>query len=349
MTATIEDVARRASVSVATVSRALRGLPNVAPSTRDRVVGAARELQYVAEPAASRLAGRRTLRVGLLVPDLGSWYHAQVLAGVEGFLAGGDCDLLPFSLAKTGGIESFLDAWPFLKRVDGLIVADGPLEDAHVERAADAGAALVTVGVLIDETPGVAIDQAAAVGRAVSHLVGLGHRRIAWLGGVGRGSDGRGAPPGGTASSSVGAERSQGFLDALAAAGIAPEPRLLVRTETSFGGGADAMHRLLASSQPPTAIVAHCDAIAVGAMQVARDAGLAVPGALSIVGIDDHEVSAHVGLTTVAQDPAAQGAGAARILVDYLTDGSAEVVHEIAPVRLVVRRSTGPPPAGGVP
>jgi LacI family transcriptional regulator, repressor for deo operon, udp, cdd, tsx, nupC, and nupG len=347
VSATIEDVARRASVSVATVSRALRGLPNVAPSTRDRVVGAARELQYVADPAASRLAGRRTLRVGLLAPDLGSWYHAQLLAGVEGVLAGGDCDLLPFSLASTGGIEMFLDAWPFLKRVDGLIVADGPIEDAHVERVADAGVALLTVGVLIDETPGLAIDNAAAVRRAVSHLVGLGHRRIAWLGGVGRGLIRWDVPDGGT-SSSVGSERFRGFLDGLAAAGIVAEPRLLVPTEASFGGGADAMHHLLALDEPPTAIVAHCDPIAVGAMQVARDAGLAVPGGLSIVGIDDHEVSAHVGLTTVAQDPVSQGAGAARILIEYLTDGSAEVVHEIAPVRLVVRRTTGPPPAGGV-
>lgn len=348
MSATIEDVARRASVSVATVSRALRGLPNVAPSTRERVVGAARELQYVADPAASRLAGRRGLRVGLLVPDLGSWYHAQLLAGIEGVLAGGDCDLLPFSLESTGGIELFLDAWPFLKRVDGLIVADGPIEDAHVERVADAGVALVTVGVLIDETPGLAIDNAAAVRRAVSHLVSLGHRRIAWLGGVGPGPGGRGADLG-TASSSVGSERFRGLRDGLAAAGIVTEPRLLVPTEASFDGGADAMHRLLALAEPPTAIVAHCDPIAIGAMQVARDAGLAVPGGVSIVGIDDHDVSAHVGLTTVAQDPASQGAGAARILVDYLTEGSAEVVHEIAPVRLVVRRTTAAPSAGGVP
>jgi LacI family transcriptional regulator, repressor for deo operon, udp, cdd, tsx, nupC, and nupG len=349
VSATIEDVARRASVSVATVSRALRGLPNVAPSTRDRVVGAARELQYVADPAASRLAGRRALRVGLLVPDLGSWYHAQLLTGVEGVLAGGDCDLLPFSLASTGGIERFLDAWPFLKRVDGLIVADGPIEDAQVERVADAGVALVTAGVLIDETPGLAIDNAAAVRRAVSHLVGLGHRRIAWLGGVRPAFGGRVASELVTASPSVGSERFRGFLDGLAAAGVVPEPRLLVPTEASFDGGADAMHRLLALAEPPTAVVAHCDPIAIGAMQVARDAGLAVPGGLSIVGIDDHDVSAHVGLTTIAQDPVSQGAGAARILVDYLTEGSAEVVHEIAPVRLVVRRTTGIPSARGVP
>jgi LacI family transcriptional regulator, repressor for deo operon, udp, cdd, tsx, nupC, and nupG len=340
VSATIEDVARRAQVSVATVSRALRDLPNVAPATRERVAAAARDLQYVADPSASRLAGGRGLTVGMVVPSLARWYDAQLLAGAEAELAGSDrtdaraggYELLPFSSASIGGMDHFFGTRPFRKRVDGLIVAEGPLEEDQIERIADAGVALVTVGFLHEETPGLTIDHAAAAGLAVAHLAGLGHRRVALLGGVDE-----------TLRFSPLSERYRGYTDAIEGAGLDADPRLAVPGACSLRGGADAMHRLLELPAVPTALVACSDEMAIGAMQVARDAGLRVPGELSIVGIDDHDVAEYVGLTTVGQDVIGQGARAVQLLLEYLTEGTAEVVHETSPTRLLVRRTTGPP------
>src|SRR6478735_12375009 len=105
MTASIEDVAKRAGVSIATVSRSLRGLPDVAPSTRHRVLVAARELDYVASPFAARLASGRTSTIGVVVPFVDRWYFAQVLGGLESQLVAGGYDVLLYNLADTPGRE----------------------------------------------------------------------------------------------------------------------------------------------------------------------------------------------------------------------------------------------------
>lgn len=332
MSATIEDVARRANVSVATVSRALRGLPNVAPSTRARVLSAARELRYVADPSASRLAGGHSRTIGLVVPMLGQWYYSKLFSGVEGVVAAAGYDLLPFTLSGPGGVERFLEALPFRKRVDGLILVDAPVDEGQAERITTAGAPVVTLGLRVPAVRGLSVDNAAAARLAVGHLTGLGHTRIALIGG----SDDD------PFRFSVPVERFNGYRDALAAAGLAYDPTLVVSGNFSLDGGAEAMHTLLALPEPPTAVFACSDEMAIGAMQVARDAGLFVPEELSFVGFDDHDVSEYVGLTTIRQDVVGQGERVAQLLLDILT-GADHDGHEIHPTRLVVRRTTAPP------
>lgn len=336
VSATIEDVARRAAVSVATVSRALRGLPNVAPSTRAKVLHAATELQYVADPSASRLAGGRSLTVGLVVPMLGQWFYAKLFSGVEAVVAAAGYDVLPFTMSGPGGVGRFLDDLPFRKRVDGLVVADAPLDAAEFGRVAEAGVAVVTIGLRGKGVSGLAVDNAAAARLAVGHLTGLGHRRIALIGGLDDDPFRFSTP----------VDRFRGYQDALEVAGLAYAPELAVPGHFSLEGGAEAMHRLLALDEPPTAVFACSDEMAIGAMQIARDAGLRVPEQLSIVGIDDHDVSEYVGLTTIRQDVVGQGERAAQLLLGHLAGGSNEVVHEMHPTRLIVRRTTGPPPSG---
>lgn len=336
MSATIEDVARRADVSMATVSRALRGLPNVAPSTRDRVLVAASDLRYVADPSASRLAGGRCLTVGLVVPMLGQWYFSKLYSGVEGVLAAAGYEVLPFTLSGPGGVDRFLRTLPFRKRVDGLVLADTPFDERQFERVAGAGVTLVTVGMTGTTASGLAVDNVAAARLAVGHLTGLGHRRIALIGGLDDDPFGFSTP----------VDRFRGYQEAIKLAGLAYEPELAVPGHFSLEGGAEAMHRLLALGHPPSGVFACSDEMAIGAMQVAREAGLRVPEDLSIVGIDDHDVSGYVGLTTVHQDVVGQGERAAQLLLDRLTEGSQEIIHEVYPTRLVVRRTTGPPPPG---
>jgi LacI family transcriptional regulator, repressor for deo operon, udp, cdd, tsx, nupC, and nupG len=339
---TIEDVARRAKVSVATVSRALRGLPNVAPSTRQRVLRAAQDLHYVADPSASRLAGGRTLTVGLVVPMLGQWYYTRMYAGVEGVVTAAGYDVLPFTLSGPGGVERFVAALPFRKRVDGLVLVDLPSDPEQLERIVAAHPRAVTVGVRSPNAPSLEVDNVGAARLAVGHLTGLGHVRIALIGGA----------EDDPFRFSVPVERTAGFLEALSGAEIEPDPALMVAGNFSLEGGAEAMHQLLTLPDPPTAVFACSDEMAIGAMQVARDAGLRIPEELSIVGFDDHDVSEYVGLTTIRQDVGGQGERAAQLLLERLAatpeELAAEPRHLVQPTRLVVRRTSGPPPAGMV-
>jgi LacI family transcriptional regulator, repressor for deo operon, udp, cdd, tsx, nupC, and nupG len=334
VSATIEDVARRAQVSVATVSRALRGLPNVAPSTRERVMTVAAELRYVADPSASRLAGGRSLTVGLVVPMLGQWYYSKLFSGVEGVAAAAGYDVLPFTLASPGGVERFLDTLPFRKRADGLLLVDAALRPDQLRRILDVGVQVVTLGLSSELAPGLVIDNTAAARLAVGHLTGLGHRRIALIGGLDDDPFHFSAP----------VERTRGYQDALAAARLDLDHALVVPGNFSLEGGAEAMYTLLSLEEPPTAVFACSDEMAIGAMQVARDAGIRVPEEISIVGFDDHDVSAYVGLTTIRQDVVGQGERVATKLLDRLAGRPDPVEHEVHPTRLVVRRTTGPPP-----
>ena len=330
---TIDDVARRADVSVATVSRALRGLPNVAPSTRARVLEAATTLDYVIDPTASRLAGGRSHTIGLVVPMLGQWFHAQVFTGVEGVVGAAGYDVLPFTMSGPGGVTRFIESLPFRKRVDGLVIADTPLDDEQFDAVMAAGVTTATLGTLVDGVAGLAVDNTAAARLAMRHLTGLGHNRIALIGGV----------DDDPFRFSVPVDRFRGYQEALQAAEVPYDPKLAVPGNFSLDGGAEAMHRLLALDDPPTAVFACSDEMAIGAMQVARDAGIRVPEELSIVGIDDHDVSEYVGLTTIRQDVVGQGERVARLLLEQLAPDAPTPPHEVHAVRLVVRRTTGAP------
>ncbi len=338
MTATIEDVARRAEVSVATVSRALRGLPNVAPSTRQRVLHAARELAYVADPSASRLASGRNHVIGLVVPMLGQWYYSRLFSGVEAIATPGGYDVLPFTLSGPGGVDRFVESTPFRKRVDGLLLADAPVDADQLAALVAVGVPLVTVGVMGPGVPGLTIDNVGAARRATEHLLALGHRRVGLIGGL----------EDDPFRFSVPLDRSRGYRDALLAHRIPHDPMLVVPGHFSLEGGAEAMRRLLALDEPPTAVFACSDEMAIGAIHVARAAGVRVPEELSVIGFDDHEVSRFVGLTTIRQDVLGQGERAARLLLERLRDGRCSVTHEIQPTELVLRATTAVV-AGGCP
>jgi LacI family transcriptional regulator, repressor for deo operon, udp, cdd, tsx, nupC, and nupG len=339
VSSTIEDVARRARVSVATVSRALRGLPNVAPSTRERVLEAARSLEYVADPSASRLAGGRSRTVALVVPMIGQWFYAKLFSGVEAVVVAAGYDLLPITLSGPDGPARFVETLPFRKRADGVVLADVPLTDDGLRRVAGAGVPVVALGLDTDLVPALAVDNTAGARLAVGHLTGLGHGRIALIGGM----------VDDPFHFSVPVERFRGYQLALAASGLREDPHLVVPGNFSLEGGAEAMSRLLALDHPPTAVFACSDEMAIGAMQVARDAGLRIPEDLSVVGFDDHDVAEYVGLTTIRQDVIGQGERVAAMLLALLADPGLAVASPRPvrhPARLVVRRTTAPPPGG---
>ena len=333
--ATIEDVAREAEVSLATVSRALRGLANVAPATRARVEAAATALRYRPDPNASRLAAGRAHAVGVAMPLLGGWYFSQVLAGIEAALAPAGFDLLVYAAAGPEDRRRFLsDALPVRRRVDGLVLVDIHLPDADVARWAESGVHLATIGLRCDPFPSVTIDNRAAAAGAVRHLLDLGHREVALIDAL---EEDR-------FHFTVPNERRAGFDDALAERGLVARPEHLVSGRFTVDSGRSAMDDLLAGRVRPTAVFAASDEMAIGALDSLRRHGLRAPEDVSVVGFDDHDLAEAVGLTTVRQPVVDMGGRAAALLLAELSEGRPDGGSVVFPTELVVRASTGPPP-----
>lgn len=335
MSAGIADVAARAGVSVATVSRALRGLPNVAESTRRRVLDAADELRYVAHPHAARLAAGRSQTIGVVVPLFTRWFFAQVVAGAESVLTPACFDLLLYSVGSVQRRARFLDTMPFRKRVDGIVFVDLPLDDTEQAALAEQGVPVAAVGQRTRHFASVTIDNVAAAATATRHLTNLGHTRVGLISGQADDPLRVTAP----------LERREGYRRALGEQALEVRPELDVPGSFSFQGGAEAMARLLRADPPPTAVIAESDEMAIGALKTAGDASLRVPEDLSIVGFDGHDMAEFTGLTTIAQPVAEQGEIAATLLLELLNDPpDGDPPQVVLPTKLVLRSTTGPPP-----
>jgi DNA-binding LacI/PurR family transcriptional regulator len=335
MVASIEDVARRAGVSIATVSRALRGLPDVAPATRDRVLTAATELDYVASPFAARLASGRTATVGLVVPWVNRWFFAEVISTVESELRQAGLDLLLYNLGDEAGRARFFDIMPMRKRVDAVLVASLVLTDAEFQALDELGR---PVGLLGLQRPGclsASIDDVASARAAVDHLTALGHRRIGLIGGD---TDDPMAftPP---------LHRRTGYREALQAVGVDVDPSLEHLGYFTVEGGSAAARVLLALPDRPTAMFAESDEMAYGALREIYRTGLRVPEDVAVVGFDDQPLSGFMDLTTVRQPVVEQAMDVTRRLLAHLADtaaapGTAAEQAVVLPTDVVVRGTT---------
>lgn len=331
MPATIADVAALAGVSTATVSRALRDLPNVAAGTREKIRRAADLLDYVADPAASALAAGRTSTLGLVVPGVGRWSHARMLEVMQDVAIAAGYDVLPITVSSEAARDSVLSRHPFRRRVDGLVVAEVPLGEGEVSRLAE-GRPVAAIGLDLDGIDTVCADEFAGIVAATRHLVALGHRDIAFVGAA-SGDDHLVAP----------ASRRAGFVAALDEGGLAHPDHRLVESQLSATGGAAAMSLLLDEPDPPTAVIVASDEMALGAMEVARLRGLDVPRDLSVVGVDDQPVAQFVGLTTVRRNVPRLAQMACQWVLERLGDPDAAALaprHVVVATDLVKRSST---------
>jgi LacI family transcriptional regulator, repressor for deo operon, udp, cdd, tsx, nupC, and nupG len=311
--ASIEDVARRAGVSIATVSRSLRGLPEVAPGTRDRVLVAARELDYVASPFAARLASGRTFTVGVVVPFVDRWFFSTVLGAVEAELGVAGFDLLLYNLSDPAGRERFFTVLPVRKRVDAVMVVSLALTPTEIDALRGLGVPVGVVGSQVPSFCHTGIDDVAGARKAVEHLIDLGHRRIGLIGGD-TDDPMRFTPP---------LYRREGYTAALQAAGITVDPTLEVLGYFTPLGGEAAMRRLLDLPDPPTAVFAESDEMAFGAMRAVRRRGLRVPEDVAVIGFDDHGAAEFMDLSTVRQPVAAQGAAVAQAILAAVASSGA--------------------------
>ncbi len=335
----IHDVAAAAGLSTATVSRALRGLPGVSEATRQRVVETAVALHYVPSRAAVGLASGETRTVAVVVPYVTRWFFATVVQGAEEVLRRDGYDLLLFNLA--GDPEAryrVLQTHLLTKRVDALLILG--LQPTRPEKVwlLEHAPPLALVGASVPDWPSVRIDDAEAATIAVDHLLALGHRRIAYVGGNLHEALDFATPR----------ARRHGYLATLARAGITADPSLDQVGFFTIAGGVAAGERLLALPEPPTAVFCASDEMAIGVLRSAQLAGLRVPEDLSVVGIDDHEMAQFMDLTTVAQPVLDQGRLAARQVLDLLVAARSETPalpaeHLVLPTELVVRSSTAVP------
>lgn len=333
--ATISDVAARAGVGVGTVSRVLNGRSNVRPVTREKVLQAIAALEYRPSPLARNLSLRRTHVIGVVVPFFTSPSAVERVRGIASVLASSPYDLMLFDIESEDRREHVFRLFDRGDRSDGLLVLSLVPPDDEAERLRSARVPCVLVDAPHPAFSSFVIDDVRGGELATSHLIELGHRRIAFVGDK---------PPDPFRFTSS-RDRTEGYERALAQAGIELRPELVRGGTHSHHVARSIAIDLLRLPQRPTGIFAASDVQALGVLEAARILGLRVPEQLSIVGFDDIEVAAHVGLTTVRQPLFESGRRGAELLLQMLAgDGPAGAPRtEQLPVEVVVRSTTAEP------
>lgn len=327
---TIHDVASRAGVSKSLVSLALRGSPKVSDASRDAILAAAAELGYRTNAAARSLADRHSRTVGVLILDLHNPVFAEILDGVETEVrAHGYSTML-----VTGGTDPALEQVNLDKllefQVEGLVLISHRLEESALKSFADEVPTVVVTrrDITSPRMDTVSNDDVAGVSLAVQHLAELGHQRITHLSG---------------GDNPVSQDRERGYREAMAEAGLSAHARVVPGSLTDAGGYAAARVALEADPKPTAFVVAN-DFAAVGAIAAIQEAGLQVPGDISVVGYDGIALGAlrTLNLTTVAQPLAEMGLAAARQLFARIESPRSRAQHVSVDSTLLVRGTTSP-------
>jgi DNA-binding LacI/PurR family transcriptional regulator len=338
MPVTIYDVAKRAGVSTATVSKVLSNTPYVSTDTRARVVAVIDELDFVPSLAARSLSNARTNIIGLAFPYVSDYlfddpHLMTFLRGVDEIVSAREVSILLMTARSGDDAASSLRRLLHVQYVDGAIILG--MQSTMPTARALRHQLYPTVALGYASPLGVrntvhAADREGAA-QAANHLVSLGHRRIAVM----------------TGPSEIAAveERLEGFRSQLATAGITLDADLVVEGDFTQESGYTLAPQLLDHADPPTAVFAVNDRMALGLMAYAQARGLDIPSDLSIVGFDDIPAAAyaHPPLTTVSQPSRAMGHVAAQRLLDLIEEGGDGFDPVVLPTTFVPRSSTSHP------
>jgi LacI family transcriptional regulator len=330
---TRNDVAALAGVAPSTVSYVINNGPrSVSVEAREQVLKAIAKLGYHPSDVARSLRTRRTLTIGLVIPDITNPYYGEMAQAVEEVSFQHGYTVILAHSSHLPERELRYSQVLRSKQVDGAIFlpVTPDLEALHVLHRA--GIAVVVLERMVPGYPCIMADEHCAGFLATNHLLELGHRRIGCI-----------AVAGDSTSSTA---RAEGYRAALLEAGILPARDLVVECEYGYGAGEMAAHRFLQLSERPTAVVAHNDLMAIGAMKAFAEAGLKIPGDISVVGFDDIAAASYVQppLTTIACPKRQMGKAAIELLLNLMRSEE-PVTHRPAKlaVELVVRGSTGRP------
>jgi LacI family transcriptional regulator len=325
--ATIYEVAERAGVSIATVSRVQRNPRLVAPATRERVLSAVADLDYRPSRLGRSLARGRHDAIGIVFPDLSGPYYSAVILGYEEASAAEGSSVL--ILATHRRPDATMQVLDLADRVDGIVLMGRTVDDEVVAELERRRLPIVLLArAASGRADSVRAENADSARRLTAHVLEHGHRRIAFLGDPDASPDA--------------AERWAGFVDAHEAVGRSPW-RGAFACGYRESDGRSAAAEVLAEAELPTALICANDEIATGALEAARRAGLAVPGDLAMTGWDDIPVARHLSppLTTVRQPMVELGRRSAQLLHDRITSGRTDPRHEVLPAEVVVRASCG--------
>ncbi len=331
---TIRDVARKAKVSTATVSRVLSGINVVSDDLAERVREIARTMRYQPNRVARSLRARKTRIVGVLIPNIQNPFFTGVIRGIEDLLQATDYTLLLGNSDDNPTREqTYLDQLR-AEGVGGMIVVPGHGRAATYNEMIASGISIVSIDRHLPEMncDSVTVSNQEGAEAATAHLIGLGHRRIAMITG----------PE--TVSTAI--DRLQGYLAALTHAKIPRDRALISHVPFRQEGGYEATARLLALPQPPTAIFAASDFIALGVLRLLHERRVAIPEKMAVVSFDDMPWASALQppLTAVSQPTYELGATAARLLLERLRDPDRPVQRIRLQTQLVVRASCGAPP-----
>lgn len=333
MATTIKDIARAIGVSHSTVSRALNGDSRISPETRWKVLRAAEEVGYRPNLSARGLARRQVLSIGLVIPHVSDAFYGRIVHGVDQVSFESGFNLVLYITHADRRREMAALDQIAQRRVDGLILIVRKVEAEAIIRLRHQQVPLVLLmhrirGAEIDN---VRVDNVDGAFKAVTHLVQLGHQRIAFIGGPSDAPDNR--------------ERHKGYRLALSEAGMPVDPALTFKgdfTEASGRAAASAMLKL-PQGERPTAIFAGNDRMAIGAIEALLAQGIQVPEDVAVVGFDDIVPASYVrpALTTVRQRTDEMGAVSTRLLIDRLRGDVGGCREILLKTELIIRQSCG--------
>jgi LacI family transcriptional regulator len=330
----IKAVARRARVSIATVSRTINDPSTVSPDTAAKVRNAIRALNYYPSASARALVSGRSRTLGLIISDIANPFFPELVKGFEDLAMRHDhlvivtnTNYSPERMAQC--VRSMLE-----RKVDGVAIMTSEMDPTLVEELTRRGVpiAFLDVGSVDKHSSNMKIDYLSGIRQAVEHIVELGHRRIGFISG-----------PTHLKSARI---RRSAFLKTLEKCGIAVEEDLIKEGDHRFQGGQEAMLRLLDLRRPPTAVLTSNDLTAIGALHAIYERGLRVPDDISIVGFDDIPLSqfSQPPLTTVRIDCKELGQRAFYALQHVLSSKQAQGQEYRIPTELILRETTGRPP-----
>lgn len=332
MRVTIKDVAEKVGVNPSTVSRVLNGDSNLSirEETRNRILEAIKEMGYTPNPIARSLRKKTSDAIGMLIPDITNPFFPEVIKGAETAASEKGLSVILCNTDENSDKERNLVRFLIDRRVDGMLLFSSRLEDETVSEVEKSGIPFVLVnrGSRSNSGAYVVVDNTLGAKLAMQHLIGLGHEKIAHISGF--------------LYTETGLERLEGYRKSLNAAGLPFDSECMVEAGFTEQQGYIAMQKLLSLTNPPTAVFAANDLMAMGAMTAIMEKGLRVPEDISLVGFDDIWVANRItpALTTVKIPLIEMGSLAMKIISDKIAQKEIQDERIILTPELIIRSST---------
>jgi DNA-binding LacI/PurR family transcriptional regulator len=333
MTVTIRDVAKRAGVGIATVSRVLNASPSVSEETREKVLQAIEELSFTPNPIARRLSTGRTLTIGVIVPYFTLPDFVKRLQGVQSALIDSDYDLVLFNVETPAQRDKYFQDLNKHTRVDGLLIMSLGVVERDLQMFATADTPVVLIDSYHPQAHRVIVDHIEGGRMATNYLLSLGHQKIGFV------SDHLENPFSFTAT----IERHQGYRSALEQAGLPYQEQYFQHGEHGREIARHLGSTLLKLPEPPTAVFAATDTQAIGVLDAARKAGKMIPDNFSIIGYNDIRDAEYLNLSTIRQPLFESGVKGVELLLEMIETPMDEPQEINLDLELIVRGTTAPP------